>query len=866
MNAAKAQIKSLKTILGNIRSPQKLDSHPWTESLLVQTAVVRAPELTPKSPGEKLAIAIGKLFPQMMPSRPPRRGLRLDTQWGEFGILAAQYFAPFHFGTPTPTSFRDAWGRIDDAILHFVCQKHNGALTDEEGLRYRLLCNEREAAANSTLSDWHRKGVERLAEVILDYEQHLSIGLSKSSPILQGTHADAAIGISHRTSRLKQSSTTRARVSPGIKRSAIILLSLLGLILGIAGGIKARRIYNLAQKIQTNVRELQNLAVSSPRMDNFQQAGPRLESLQRDLAFLRQETEPFLGLGPLLGWVPVHGGDLAAASDLLDLAENLTVSANEIVQAAQPGFEYLKSGGALDPPQLTQIMIQAQPHFVEARQAFDRARISRDQIDVQHLSPEIRNLIVADLDPVLTLVDDGLSFAASFPRLMGATNEGPKTYLLLIQNEDELRPTGGFISAVGTLIVKDGRVIDLTFEDSYALDDWSRPYPVAPWQLRHYMDIPVLTLHDSNWFADYPTTVQYAEYLYALSRSHSVDGVIALDQHLVVMVLEAIGPVEVEGAPYPITAENVIAYMRSAKIPPPLESRPADWHRKAFINKIAEAVLQRLLEEGNIQWNVLSMALLRALDERHLLLQFDDPAMTRVIARRGWDGAIAPEQDDFLMVVDSNVGYTKSNAVLDTSLSYDVDLTDQSSPRGILAVIQTNNAPEDVPCIPGGELDKFIEDQTYPMDLCYWGYLRVYKMSGTKLLAATPHAIPDSQTFLGSNVPARVDPLHHDEIEKVQAFGTLVLVPAGQSVVTSFEFELPADVLSVGPDSEHLSYRLKVQKQPGTLAVPLTIRLKLPANTTVVSAPEGAARQGNSLVLVTDLRKDVNMEFILAIP
>jgi hypothetical protein len=866
MNAAKAQIKSLKTILGNIRSPEKLDSHPWTESLLVQTAVVRAPELSPKSPGERLAIAIGKLFPQMMPSRPPRRGLRLDTHWGEFGILAAQYFAPFHFGTPTPTSFRDAWGRIDDAILHFVCQKHNGDLTEEEGLRYRLLCNEQEAAANSTLSDWHRKGVERLAEVILDYEQHLSISLSKSSPILQNTLADAGTGVSRRTSRLKQKPTTRPRVSPDIKRSAVVLLSLLGLILGIAGGIKARRIYSLTETIRDNVRALQSLAVSSPRMDDFQKVGPQLESLQRDLGSLREEAKPFLGLGPLLGWVPVHGGDLAAASDLLDLAENLTLSANGIVQAAQPGFEYLKSGGALDPPQITQIMVRAQPHFIEARKSFDRARVSRAQIDVQLLSPEIRDLIVADLDPVLTLVDDGLSVATSFPRLMGATNEGPKTYLLLIQNEDELRPTGGFISAVGTLIVKDGRVIDLTFEDSYALDDWSNPYPVAPWQLRHYMDIPVLTLHDSNWFADYPTTVQYAEYLYALSRSHSVDGVIALDQHLVVMVLEAIGPVEVEGAPHPITAGNVSAYMRSAKIPPPLESRPEDWHRKVFINKIAEAVLQRLLEENDIQWNVLSTTLLRALDERHLLLQFDDPAMTRVIARRGWDGAVAPGQADFLMVVDSNVGYTKSNAVLETRLTYDVDLTDQTSPKGTLTVIEANNAPDYVPCLAGKELPPDIGEQSYPINLCYWGYLRVYKMAGTKLLAATPHAIPGSQTFLGSNVPARVDPLDHDEIENIQAFGTLVLVPAGQSVVTSFEFKLPASVLSIVPDAKHSSYRLKVQKQPGTLAVPLTIRLKLPANAVVVSAPEGAALQGNSLVLMTDLRKDVNMEVTFVIP
>jgi hypothetical protein len=511
-------------------------------------------------------------------------------------------------------------------------------------------------------------------------------------------------------------------------------------------------------------------------------------------------------------------------------------------------------------------MLAAQPRFVEARKTFDQALAARDKVDVQRLSPEVRNLIVEKLDPILALTEDGLSVAASFPRLLGATNEGPKTYLLLIQNEDELRPTGGFIGAVGILTVKDGQIINLTFEDSYAFDDWSKPYPAAPWQLRHYMDIPVLTLHDSNWFADYPTTALYAEYLYALSRSHSVDGVIALDQHVVVLALEAIGPVEVEGAPYPITADNVIPYMRLAKNPPPLEVRPQNWHRKAFINEIASALVKRILEEGDVPWNVLLGAMLRALDEKHLLLQIDDPAVTRVIARRDWDGSITPEQGDFLMVVDANVGYTKSNAVLDTSLFYDLDLTEQSSPKGMLAVTQTNNAPATITCLAGGKMEGSTAEQTYPMELCYWGYLRVYKTPGTKLVESTPHGIPASQMLLERAVPTRVDYLNDYEPEKLWAFGTLVLVPAGQSVITKFEFALPVSVFSQASDAKHIVYKLKVQKQPGTQAVPLTIQIKLPKYAIVTSAPSGAIQQGSSLSLVTNLRKDVNMEIIFVLP
>ena len=127
-------------------------------------------------------------------------------------------------------------------------------------------------------------------------------------------------------------------------------------------------------------------------------------------------------------------------------------------------------------------------------------------------------------------------------------SSGPKTYLLLAENEDELRPTGGFITSVGNLVLHDGQVISLEFEDVGNLDDWTKPYPAAPWQLQDYMDSPVLILRDANWFTDYPTSAMWAEYLYAYAHEHSEDGVIAFDQHFLVMLLGQLGPLQVAGS------------------------------------------------------------------------------------------------------------------------------------------------------------------------------------------------------------------------------------------------------------------------------------------------------------------------------
>src|SRR5512134_2737803 len=103
----------LKQILRNVREPEALDEHPWTQGLFVREAVRGDTLLQNLRPGGQLAAALAGLFPGMMPSAPPRRGKRLDPRWGEFGLLAALYFTPFNHGRPYPATLMDAWGRID---------------------------------------------------------------------------------------------------------------------------------------------------------------------------------------------------------------------------------------------------------------------------------------------------------------------------------------------------------------------------------------------------------------------------------------------------------------------------------------------------------------------------------------------------------------------------------------------------------------------------------------------------------------------------------------------------------------------------------------------------------------------------------
>jgi hypothetical protein len=856
------KIETLKYILENSLQPEVLDSHPWTKNLIVLEAVKDNSELDGKSPGQQLIFIIGELFTQMMPSTPPKRGKRLDNRWGEFGILAAQYFAPLQLGSPLPLTLRDAWGRIDQSILLFVYGKSEEMLSDAEKEVYKLVGNELGVAPNSTISDWHRKGLKRLTDVILTRENYLSNSLSKPVVITQEEQAEA---------RMDDPLPSPETNSEIVKKQKslhlyfifipLILLTLLGLML--LGGIKAWNIYKLAMLVRQDVAHIQEVATeSTPRMERVKAVGPALANLRQDFTKLKNETEPFFWIGPWLSWVPAHGGELASIQDLATMADSLLTAVDLSYQAVLPLAEE-DDMASLNPYRLTEILNQAQPQLMDARQALDRAAAARSRLTLEDLSPEVRDLIVSRLDLMMALMQEGLDVAVEFPRLMGATGEGPKTYLLLVQNEDELRPTGGFITAAGTLLINDGRISRLTFLNSGDLDNWEKPYPVAPWQLSQYMNSRVLIFRDANWFTNYPTAALYAEYLYSYTNSHSVDGVIAFDQQMLKDVLSVTGPIKVEDVPYLIDANNVVAYMRQAKTPTAEDLTSSEWTNKIFITKITRALITKIFS-GDVQLEQLSTMLLRSMNERHLLIQLDSPTMTSLLEKYHWDGAVFPGAGDYLMVVDSNIGFNKTNAVVESNISYDVDLTKPLSPTASLTVFHKNNAPAITFCKHWNKV-KAIGEKDYPITDCYWNYLRVYMKEGTKLLGATPQFVPDNWMILKQEEQGRVDVLE-EEIAGVQAFGTLQVLLGGQSLPMSFQFALPADILDAESGSDQMTYRLKVQKQPGTSAVPITIRLHLPKGALIETTPLGAVVEDDNILYETDLRKDIEFEVVFSLP
>jgi hypothetical protein len=605
-----------------------------------------------------------------------------------------------------------------------------------------------------------------------------------------------------------------------------------------------------ALSLREHVVQVEALA-DDPASVDPQAACALVDELRADVVDLRRYGGGLAELAPLFSWLPRVGGEMAAAPHLLTVADGLTEAGVTLCQVAEPALDdLLGSGEAASGSPLTEVLTLLTEHRTQVEHALaatERAHAAWQQVDVEALSPAV----AGKLDPIgrgLPLLESGLRAALAVPHLLGA--EETRTYLVLALNEDELRPGGGFISGVGEIRIEGGRLAEMRFLDSYAADDLSQPYPDAPEPLSRYMGLDLWAFRDANWSPDFPTAAQQALALYRPGYPVSADGVVAVDQRAVRELVDALGPLTLEGADEPVTGQTIIPYMRDAWAPEGGEfSREWFRQRKSFMGEVAQAAWDQV-QRGQVDWVGLARTVRSLLERKHILIYVEHPGAAAVLAEQGWDGGLRPGSGDFLMVVDANVGYNKASARVRQSITYEVDLS-QMPPRATATLVYTHTSTAETPCVPEARYDPVYEQM---MNRCYWDYVRLFVPQGSELQDATRISVPGQALWSGEPESGEITVRPAAEGPWL-TFGVLNLLPPATRQTRRFTWTLPQDVVEW--EDGQRGYTLRVQKQPGTRGHPLTVRIQLPMGAERIdAAPEPALVESGSIVYRTSLDRD----------
>lgn len=539
-----------------------------------------------------------------------------------------------------------------------------------------------------------------------------------------------------------------------------------------------------------------------------------------------------------LTWVPASGAEIAAVPELLSFTDSLADAAQPTLDVATLLAHSMAGDASPGDALLGATQVHAQ-EIASARDALERALTRRARVQDQDFSPGAAR-ILRRLDDLVVEWSAGLRLMKRASTLLGA--ERPQSYLILAQNSDELRATGGFISAVGVLKVDQGAIRIESFGDSFAVDDLDLVHPLPPAPLQKYMWASQWLIRDANWYADFPKTAAIVQTMYAHDRHLETDGVIAIDTRFIPRLVGAVPGILFDGVP--LSPDNVLSLLQASWRPVPPGNMKPSWftgERKNFLAVLAKSILERM-NEGQADPAALLQALWQGLREKSVQVYLNDKDAQQAILNANWGGAVNPGHGDYLFVVDSNVGFNKVNARVARRIAYTVRLNQDGSGDASLDLTYVNpsHATGD-----GCDVLRQHRDNTYGslQESCYWNYMRVLTPQGTRLVSV-----------LGAS-----DALASAETPNSTAWGAYMIVGRDTTHTVQWKYYLPR-----GMWRDH-TYSLALQRQAGMPPAPATVKVILPEGYRVRATNYPFTQAGGNeivfnLVLNRDLTIHVGLE------
>jgi len=499
------------------------------------------------------------------------------------------------------------------------------------------------------------------------------------------------------------------------------------------------------------------------------------------------------------------------------------------------------------------------------------------EIKTNNIPLEYRQQFI-DLADKVTYLRQGL---VDFISLLDKTNEllgqtQDKRYLLIFQNNSELRASGGFLGSYAIVDLKEGKIknLEVPAGGSYDTEGGMTLKVKAPEPL--WLVNPSWYFWDANWWPDWPTTAQNLMWFYEKSGGSTVDGVITFTPTVVENLLTITGPIDmsaeygviITGENFWETVQKIVEKDNLALTHPEviegfkesneeisstlplyqdlennIENKP-----KKIIGDLMARILEVLPSKVNKD-TLLDIILLfeNSVSSKNVMLYFTDESLQEEVLQKGLAGEIKAAPHDYLMVVNTNIAGQK---------------TDRKMKEDILHYSQVDETGKIVNNLNIKRSHEGLKNEALT-GVRNVNWLRIYVPLGSRLLSASGFSIPDAHYFeapeadwyeselLAAERLAVTDARSGIKIYQENGktvFAGWVMTDPGQAADIKISYDLPFNFFSKKPKTEiynfwekinnlinkdktnYLNYSLLVQKQPGAHASVFQSTLKLPDN------------------------------------
>lgn len=434
----------------------------------------------------------------------------------------------------------------------------------------------------------------------------------------------------------------------------------------------------------------------------------------------------------------------------------------------------------------------------------------------------------------------------AFPYLMGIDHE--KKYLVLFQNNMELRPGGGFIGSYALVKVAGGQINDFAIRDVYDADGQLKGHIEPPFPIRRFMRIPHLYLRDSNFDIDFAKNAPVVANIFAQEMNEKVDGVIGVDLSFVKSLIAAIGEIKVPDYNETVTADN---FFLKTEAHAEKNFFPGSTAKKDFLRSLMIS-LEDKLNHGNIPLMSLLEKSSKAIKEKHVIFAFGNQVIQNIFTVNSlssslWDAREANPDgiNDFIGINEANIGVNKVNYFIDRSISHHVTISDTGDYLGELTTTYHNKSKKDE--WPGGDYSNYMR-VILPPDAVFQG------VAINNIDQETTAAVTDFHRYEdpGFSAPHGLEINGYNQSGK-SIYGFLVTIPAESTYTIKVKYRL-SQKLDTGKPL--LRYNVRVFKQPGTEGDPFSFQLSYPGNYRVINASQGFSGDKGTMYYLNYLTTD----------
>ena len=611
------------------------------------------------------------------------------------------------------------------------------------------------------------------------------------------------------------------KANPVIKKSGVIRGALIGIGLLLVGlmilvGVVGLRMYRVGRSVQT--------ILSLVQKQEWQKAS---EETTKSLRVV-QGMENFMSEWGI-------GGELAQGLRVADEGFMVVQKAIPAMEQGQVLYEAVLKDKETDIPKTVSELGQKMDDL-SAEMGILQARAGGRWYMAPGIWKSKMSQLSSSLKQWREMMQKGRQFLTTLPEFLG-TDGKRREWMVLFQNEHEIRPSGGFIGSFGILSFENGKLLNLEVSDVYNADGQLKGHVEPPQPIKDYLGEASWYMRDANWQANFPDAAKDILWFLDKETGRKADGVIGIDLAVAKGLLGVTGEIYLTDFKEKVNKDNLY---EQAEFYSEQKFFPGSREKQNFLGALSKQIFEEIKSMPLQKQLELVKVFFDLADRNEIQIATNEKQSMKIMADLGWDGSMYEggcAKDsclaDYLYIVEANLGVNKANYFLYRNIEQVVEISNSSVAR-VIKINYQNTAKSSN--WPGGD---------------YKNYVRVYVPAEVNLSSISVYDTdnPGTKTILGANE------MTVKTVGSKREIGFLLTVGIGKKKTVELRYSSAIDLVK----ANSFSYLGYIQRQSGYGNTGLVSLVSYPSGWQPMQVEPSASIVTNKLLFNQNFDRDIRM-------